>query len=294
VASTLHHIELLFKKFLYHLSPLLLVEYIHIKQRGRFYHPQNSLTFEQKLLWLMLYWRHPLKSRCADKYAVRSYVEENGLADTLPKLCGVYSSSAEIDFARLPERFVLKCTHGSRFNIFCRDRDGFDIEGAKRKLDPWMKINISQYGGESHYASIKPRIICEAYLDTPSGGPPTDYKIFCFDGKAHCTMACTERDTGTMKFDFYDREWKNKLPYSRSSLLANRNIPRPAAYEEMISAAEKLSKPFPFVRMDFYSISGRIVFSEMTFTPNGCIDKGITPVAQHIMGNLLRLPAKYG
>lgn len=293
VASMLNYIELLFKNLLYHLSPLLLVEYVHIKQRGRLYLPQYSRTFEQKLLWLMLYWKHPLKSRCSDKYAVRFYVEENGLADTLPKLCGVYSSSAEIDFARLPDRFVLKCTHGSRFNIFCRNRNGFDIEGARQKLDSWMNTDISQYGGEIHYASIRPRIICEAYLENPSGGLPADYKVFCFDGKAHCTMVCTERGTGTTKFDFYDCEWKNKLPYCRSSLLANRDIPRPEGYGEMIAAAERLAMPFPFVRMDFYCLDGKVVFGEMTFTPNGCIDKDLTEIAQNVMGDLIVLPEKY-
>lgn len=286
-------IELSCRKLLFRLSPFLLVECLYLKKRGRIYHPRRSRTFEQKLLWLMLYWRHPLKSRCADKYAVRSYVQENGLADTLPRLYGIYSNTAEIDLAKLPKRFVLKCTHGSGFNIFCRDRNAFDIKGARRKLDAWMKTDISKFGGEMHYASIKPRIICEAYLGDPSGNLPTDYKIYCFNGRAHCTMVCTERRTGATRYDFYDREWKIKLPYSRASLLANRNIPRPEAYEELISAAEKLSKPFPFVRMDFYAIGGRVLFGEMTFTPNGCIDKGYTDIAQQVMGDLIQLPKKY-
>ena len=35
----------------------------------------------------------------------------------------------------------------------------------------------------------------------------------------------------------------------------------------MLAMAEKLAKPFPFVRVDLYSIHGKIYFSEMTFTP---------------------------
>jgi TupA-like ATPgrasp len=286
-------IDLLLRTFLYHLSPLFLVEYLHIRQRGKFFHSHNPRTFEQKLLWLMLYWRHPLKSRCADKYAVRSFVEENGLAHTLPRLLGVYSKVEEIDFASLPERFALKCTHGSGFNIFCRDRKNLDIEEAKRKLKSWLKMDISKFGGEVHYASIRPRIICEVYMEEPSGCFPIDYKIHCFNGQAHCTMVCTGRETGHAKFDFYDREWKNKLPYCRSSLLADRDIPRPEAYEEMIAAAEALAKPFPFVRMDFFCLNGKAVFGEMTFTPNGCIDRDLTDTAQNIMGNLIALPPKY-
>jgi hypothetical protein len=285
-------IEIPFRQFLYYVSPILLVQYLNLKLRGRLYHPRKARTFDDKLLWLMLYWRDPLKSRCADKYAVRSFIADHGLGHLLPDLYGVYVASNEIDFANLPERFTLKCTHGSRFNLFCKDKAQLDIEKATKILDRWMKWDLSKIGGEIHYASIEPRIICEEFLENRSGEPLNDYKVHCFDGKAHCTMACTDRSERGAKYDFYDREWKNKLAYSKSSLLANRHIPKPDAYEEIIQAAEKLSKPFPFVRADFYSVNGKAVFGEMTFTPNGCIDPDLTDLAQNSMGDLLILPEK--
>ena len=284
--------EMPFRRFLYGLSPFLLVQYNSLKLRGRPFRPRKARTFEDKLLWLMLYWRAPLKTTCADKYAVRAYVTGQGRGHLLPGLFGVYSSSSEIDFSRLPKRFVLKCTHGSGFNLFCRDKDRFDIPGAVKKLDHWMKADLSRINGEVHYASIKPRIICETLLEGQPDSPIDDYKVYCFDGRPHCVMACTERDTGRAKFDFYDPEWTEKLAYCRSSLSAGRNIPRPGALEEIIEAAGVLSKPFPFVRVDFYSIHDRAVFGEMTFTPNGCIDLDLTDLAQDTMGDLIRLPPK--
>ena len=240
----------------------------------------------------MLYWRHPLKSRCADKYAVRSYVEENGLGHLLIDLLGVYDKSVEIDFHGLPNRFALKCTHGCNFNIICKDKGKLDTDEARRKLDDWMRIDVSRLYAELHYALIRPRIICEAFLEDRPGEPLNDYKVYCFHGKAHCTMACTGRTAKGANFDFYDREWKNKLAYSKTSLLADREIPKPAAYDEIIEAAEKLSKPFPFVRADFYSVHGKAAFGEMTFTPHACIDDKMTDLAQNTMGDLLRLPKK--
>ena len=272
------------------ISPLWLVQYRYKRATGKWYRPGNPTTLDEKLLWLMLYWQHPLKSRCADKYAVRSYVEENGLGHLLNDLLGVYSSSQEIDFNSLPGRFILKCTHGCGFNIICRDKNKFDVDAARRKLDAWMKVDISGFSAELHYASIKPRIICEALLEDRPGKPLNDYKVYCFNGKAHCTMACTDRTKEGAKYDFYDREWKNKLAYSKSSLLANRDIPKPDAYEEIIEAAEKLSRPFPFVRVDTYSVNGKAVFGEMTFSPHGSIDTYMTDLAQGVMGDLLNLP----
>jgi hypothetical protein len=284
--------QILRNRFLIGLSPLLFTRYRYLKEVRKWYDQKNPRTFDEKLLWLNLYWRHPLKPRCADKFAVRSYVEEHGMGHLLTALYGVFAHSNEIDFAKLPDWFVLKCTHGCGFNVFCTDKNNLDIEETRRKLNAWMKLDISKFGGEMHYVSIKPRIICEAYLEDLPGKPINDYKVYCFHGKVHCTMACTDRTEKGAKYDFYDRDWKNKLPYSKSSLLADRTIPKPEAYEEIIEAAEALSKPFPFVRLDFYSINGKAVFGEMTFTPRGCIDTAMTDVAQDVMGDLLKLPEK--
>ena len=37
------------------------------------------------------------------------------------------------------------------------------------------------------------------------------------------------------------------------------------AVGSMVKMAEELSKPFPHVRVDFYNISGNIIFGELTF-----------------------------
>lgn len=275
-------------------SPALFVKRRYKAMRGKWPNLKNPQSFDEKLLWLNLYWRHPLKTLCGDKYTMRSYVKEHGLENIQPSLLRVYEDSAEIDFDSLPQRFVLKCTHGCGFNIICKEKKDLDLKETKRKLDAWMKVDFSKRYGELHYAAMKPRIICESFLDDLSSDLPNDYKIFCFGGKPHCTMACTQRIlNGPAKYDIYDLDWKTKLPYSKTSLLANRNIPKPKAYEEMITAAEVLSKPFPFVRMDFYSISGKAVIGEMTFTPDGCIDVNLTDLAQRKLGELIKLPEKY-
>lgn len=275
-------------------TPVLLAKLRYREIIGRWPDLKDPKTFDEKLLWLMLYWRHPLKSQCGDKFAMRAYVRKYGLEHILPELHGVYEDSNEIDFHVLPQRFVLKCTHGCGFNIVCSDKNSLDVAATRRQLDEWMMIDFSKAFGEVHYASMKPRIICEKFLDDLSSDLPCDYKVYCFDGKAYCTMSCTERTlNGRAKYDFYDRDWQYKLPYSLSSFSSNRCIPKPEAYEQIIDAAEKLSKPFPFVRMDFYSINGSAVLGEMTFTPAGCIDPGYSDQAQRELGDMIKLPEKY-
>lgn len=283
-----------YRTFLFRISPVLLVKHRYRRIVGRSPDFSKPQTFDEKLLWLMLYWQHPLKTQCGDKYTIRSYVKQHGLEHILPKLLGVYEKSIDIDFNTLPNKFVLKCTHGCSFNIVCDDKAAIDQVEVRRKLDAWMATNVSELAGELHYASMKPRIICEEFLDDLVGEFPTDYKVYCFGGKAHCTLVCQERGklNNHAIFDVYDREWETKLPYSKSSMLADRNVMKPSAYEEIIASAEVLSKPFPFVRMDFYSIQGRAVLGEMTFTPMGCIDPDYTDEAQKQLGALIVLPQK--
>lgn len=292
--SLLKNFEVLYQASLIRFSPVLYAKHRYKKMYGRNIRLRNPVTFDEKLIWLLLYWKHPLKTECGDKYTMRSYVEQKGWGHILPELLGVYENSGEIEYEVLPQKFVLKCTHGCGFNIICTNKDKFDKNAAKKKLDKWMKIDYSKVAGELHYNSMKPRIICERFLDDLASELPIDYKVYCFDGKVHCTLIVQERklDKHQALFDYYDREWSTKLSYSHSSLRADRKVSKPASYDEMLEAAEALSKPFPFVRMDFYNIKGKAILGEMTFTPAGCIDKGYTELGQSTLGNLIILPKK--
>jgi len=276
------------------ISPVLLARVRYRLAWGRWPDFADPTTFDEKLLWLNLYWRHPLKTLCGDKYTMREYVQQQGLGELLPRLYGVYDSVDVIDFDALPKPCVLKCSHGCKCNVFCRLGETLDVAAARRDLRRWMRTDYSRLLGELHYAGMTPRILCEEFLDDGSGGLPTDYKLFCFDGKVYCTMTATERNpNGIARLAFYDLDWKRKLPYCRFELATEKEIPAPSAYAEMVDCAERLAQPFPFVRVDFYSIQRNPRLGEMTFTPGGCVSADyMTPLAQTELGVQLRLPIK--
>lgn len=254
---------------------------------------QDPKTFDEKLIWLNLNWRDPAKAKCGDKYGMRSHVTARGMAHLLPVIHAVFEDTRQIDPSCLPKRFVLKCSHGCKCNVFCRDRSVWDWDSARRDLDSWMRMDFSLLAGELHYGEMAPRIICEEFLDDGQGdGLPVDYKVFCFDGKAFCTMVATERDAnGNAKLAFYDLSWSRKLPYCIPELAAKCEVAAPNAYGEMLEAAIILSSGFPFVRMDFYNIGGRAKLGEMTFTPGGCVSANyMTRTAQLELGGMIRLP----
>ena len=276
------------------LSPLLYMKYRYKACVGKPLKLNKPETFDEKLIWLMLYWRHPLKIQCGDKYNMRIYVQKNNCEHLLTKLYGVYENSCQINYNTLPEKCVIKCTHGCGFNYIYIKNKSNNIDKIKKMINVWMKTDYGKKTGEIHYSSMKPRIICEEYLDDLSGKQPTDYKLYCFDGKVHCTLVCQDRSPTNKEplYDIYDREWKNKLEYSKSSQMANRSVQKPVSYDEMVKTAELLSKPFPFVRIDYYCIQGKAIIGEMTFTPCGCIDTDYTENAQKTLGEMITLPSK--
>ena len=73
---------------------------------------KNPKRYTEKLQWYKLNYRDPLMAKCADKYAVRNYIESQGLENILNPLYGVYDRAEDIDFDALPAKFVMKDTLG--------------------------------------------------------------------------------------------------------------------------------------------------------------------------------------
>lgn len=257
-------------------------------------HP--PVDFNEKLQWLKLYYRNPLYIIGADKYAVRKFVADRIGERYLSKCLGVYESVEDIGFASLPEKFVLKATHGSGWNIICPDKSKIDWALAKKKMRHWLKMDFSENGREWQYHEIKPRIICEEFLVDPNYPVLRDYKFFTFHGETkYIWVDFIERKDGCPPIFLDTKEVGYSNPVVRKDEVRFRNmydakwnfisgcgslypshdtpaIKKPECFDEMIGLARKLAYEFPHCRVDFYVIGGkRVVFGELTFTSgNGC------------------------
>lgn len=251
-------------------------------------HPK---TFNQKLQWLKLYDNLPLKTTLADKYSVRRYVAEKIGEEYLVPLLGVWDSFDQIDFSQLPDRFVLKCTHGSNMNIVVRDKSKLDYAMAKRKFDKWMQINYAYTRFEMNYEKIKPRILAEEMLeaDEETGDIP-DYKLMCFHGKVKCSFICSERfSKDGLKVTFYDSDW-SVMPFERHYPRSQYPISKPKNYDKMVELAEKLADDLIFVRVDFYEVQGKIYFGELTFYPGSGVEEFSPAEWDGILGEWIHIP----
>lgn len=210
----------------------------------------------------------PLMQRCADKFEVRSYVEEKNCGELLNDLYGLYDDFDGLieEWDKLPEKFVLKATHGSSWNYICRDKYTADIKKVMAMARFWLKSNFYHAQRERVYKNIPPRIICEKYLEDASGGL-TDYKVHCFRGEPRFLHMATGRYTNLI-YNTYDLEG-NYLDVEFFRGMSDRNLPLNAdlPLQELYNYCRLLSADFEYVRADFYYVEGRILFSELTFTP---------------------------
>lgn len=228
-------------------------------KRLNYRHPKD---LNEKLMWLTRYWQHPLKTKCADKYLVREYVKECGLENILVPLIAEYDNVDQIDFDALPNSFVLKCNHGSGFNIIVRDKQQLDIEKAKKTLANWLSIDFHELFCEIHYKEIPRKIVCEQLLSQIA---PTEYQCWCINGVVDSILVCRKNFDGTYDSGSYSVDWKHL--FDRIGENQSNAMPKPENLESILNCAAILSAPFPFVRSDFYEVDGKVYFAELTFTP---------------------------
>lgn len=174
---------------------------------GREINLADPATYTEKLQWLKLFHRDPRMPICSDKCAVRGYVEDAGLGDILNGVIGVYDSADKIDFDSLPNRFVIKATHGSGWNLACADKSEVSWSLWRRIANSWLRLDLSVFGREWHYREIKPRLIVEEFITIE---PLIDYKFMCFNGEPLFVQINHDRD-GHHYVDFYDIKWNEYL-----------------------------------------------------------------------------------
>src|SRR5699024_10176066 len=210
----------------------------------------------------------------------------------LNELYAVYDDVSDIDITKIPKSFVLKGTHGSGYNLICKNKYHHDWKKEKKKMKRWLTQNYYWSKREWVYKDIKPRIVCERYLSEAENSSCglTDYKFYCFNGVPHFCQIIRGRG-GQDMIDFYNMEWEH-MPFVGMRLLTNSNdqIKKPKAYNEMIDLSKMLSKGFSFVRVDCYYVDNRIYFGEMTFFPTSGMGKFNPPEWNRKLGQRLILP----
>jgi hypothetical protein len=292
-----------------HVSDKVFIEWLYRAVFQKKIDWDTPQTINEKLQWIKLYDHNPQYTKMVDKYAAKQYVADMiGEQYVIPTL-GVWNHFDEIDFDQLPNQFVLKCTHDSGSVVICKDKSKLDKKTAKEKIEKSLKSNYYWLGREWPYKNVPPRIIAEQYMqdDELSDCKPlnyefglmektekglTDYKFYCFNGKAKIVMIASNRFSAKQTtFDYYDRKF-NHLPFQWGNPSSNVLQKKPNRLDEMFAIAEHLANNIPEVRVDLYLTNNHIYFGEFTFFDGSGFDLIEPNEWDYKIGELLQLPLK--
>ena len=259
---------------------------------GRKLNLENPTTFNEKLQWLKIYNKCESYTQMVDKYSAKEYVSSKiGNKYIIPTI-GVWSSTDEIEWDKLPNEFVLKTTHGGGNCgvVICKDKETADIKSIVMKLNASMKQDLFVTSREWPYKNVHRRIIAEPYMEDVKTHELRDYKFFCFNGKIKALFIGSERQRREEPFfDFFDSDF-NPLPIKQGHPNSQNKPERPVCFEEMKIVASKLSEGIPHVRVDLYEVNGKVYFGELTFFHFG----GVVPFEpeewDYKFGEWIKLP----
>lgn len=286
------NLKVIILKILYYISPLIddriYLELIFYLRVGHKLNLKNPKTYNEKLQWLKLYYRKPFHQTLVDKFEVKQYVTKKIGEKYIVENYGVWDSFDEIDFQKLPKKFVLKTTHDQGGVILCENKEEFDYKGARKKLTKHLGKNLYYRFREWPYKEVKPRILAEKFLNN-NDCEIDDYKFFCFHGEPKLMFISTERSTKKTRFNFFDMNFK-PLDITRGYGKSDKIIEKPRQFELMVDISKKLSVGLPHVRVDFYIINEEVFFGEYTFFSGGGLKPFSPKKWDHMLGSYLQLP----
>lgn len=244
---------------------------------------KNPKTVQEKLNYLMVYDNcKMLKAKCADKILLHDYSRRKLGKDICVPIIDVYDKPEDIDFDKLPNKYVLKCNHGYAMNIICTDNKNNEFLKIKNReintrqdcidfLNTWLDTNFGDEYYQWHYALIEPKCYAEVFMDDGHESL-MDYKVWCCNGEPKMIMVISDRYSNNLHENIYDVNWNTfDIGWSCARQDFDNLDEKPVHLDEMLEYSRKLSEDFDFVRVDFYVINDKIYLGELTFSPNGGI-----------------------
>ena len=251
----------------------------------------EPVTIQDKINWMKLYDSTPLKTGCADKIHLHEYCKEKLGKDLCVPIIAVYDKVEDVKWDELPDRFVIKCNHGSGMNIIIKDKSKMDMQDTVTKLNGFMNDDFAFHVGyEMHYHDIPHKVFVEEYMeDENQKNSLFDYKFWCFNGEPK--FYTINDGNGHGAINHYNLKGEYLPEFSRPEYPSNpnKNYPKPKNFDKMIEYSKKLSEDFKFVRVDFYEISGKLYVGELTFTPGAGFFKYKRQELNKTLGDMLAL-----
>ena len=228
---------------------------------------ENPQNIVDRINWYKIYDKDPRKVKWSDKiYAMRN-LKDMGLSDIIiPPVFYTYDYLARETYLSLPEgKYIIKCNHGSGWNIRFERKKLKDAIYIFDKIKEWISLNYAYVTGyEWQYEQITPGIIIQQDY-----GQLKDWMFWCENGEIKYVQTARKLGKNLEEFfTFTDADGNKPDAYigvepMRFYMLESEKV----ILEKMKPIAKTLASDFKFVRVDLYYINGQVKFGELTFSP---------------------------
>lgn len=272
-----------------HLPDIPYLKWRHFCIFHRFPDLSNPKFFNEKLHWLKLHDRKPVYHTMVDKYDVKQFIAERYSGDILIPTLGIWDNFDDIDFASLPDNFILKGTFDSGSYYICRGKENLNVEEARKSLLQNWNDNYYMWSREWPYDGLKHRIIAEPLIAEKKD--LWEFKFFCFEGEPKFYQSCLDRERAQASLLFYDVQG-NPIPIRDKYHTKNTDerVVKPQHLDEMLNICRIFSAETHFLRVDLYEIHGKIYFGEFTFFENGGWCEFVPEEYNRILGDWIKVP----
>jgi len=271
---------------------MLAIQEVYQQRFGRLCDFRHPTKFTEKIQIYKLLYRNPIMSEFSDKVKAKELAAAIIGKQYIVPTIGVYERFSDIPKEELPDRFVMKTNHGSGFTLICQDKANFDWADAEMKMNAWLNYDFYTRFREWAYKNIKPKILIEELLIKENGKIPEDCKIEIAQGNIILISLILNKSNETPTVFKADANWQ-QLDFTTTFPRHPSKVERPAQMDLMESLAMRLASEFPFVRVDFYPVQGRVYFGETTFYPAAGLGNFNPPEWDDIMGSKLDLRQIY-
>ncbi len=285
----------LFKKIMYKLYPLIsdklyILLFIYFKTH-KLININSPQTFTEKVNYLKTQ-KNVHKASYSDKIYVKKLIADLNLDIFIPKTLWTGKSLKDVEWNKLPDKFVIKANHFSGDITVVEDISKIDKMKITKYYDKLLKYEYHRFARENSYKEIVPKVLIEEFLGDDKS--LSDYKFFMFNGEFQFCHVVEDRFTD-LKDYMVDKNFKNlNFNLDTRSYIHSRNpVFKPNNYEAMIKISSKIAEKFDFVRVDLYDIKGKIYFGECTFYPWGgafrILPKSRVKEIDHFYGRKLKI-----
>ena len=251
---------------------------------------ENPSTFNEKMQYLKLYNRKDIYTIMVDKHAAKGYVSSIIGDNYIAKELGCWENANNIELDSLPDKCVLKTTHGCG-GMLIYEKGKTTKKQIVDYFEENLKTNYYYVCREWPYKNVEPKIIAEEFLKDDKYDILPVYKFFCFNGEPSIAQVIQNDKHINETIDYVDMEYNFlRLKQNYNNSKKKNRIAKPSRFEDMKNIARKLTKNVPFVRCDLYEVNDRIYFSEFTFFSDAGFEKFHPKKWDKILGDLINLP----